>query len=253
MAIELLANEMHRYDRQILISDIGEVGQKKLKAARVCIIGAGGLGSPAAFYLAAAGVGTLHIIDHDRVVLNNLNRQILHGESDIGRFKVESAKDTLLKLNSTTNLILTAEKIVAENAATLVAGSDLIIDALDNMDTRYVLNKTALDLEIPFIHGAAMWFEGRVLTVLPHKGACLRCLYRGPLPETTVFPIIGVIPAVIGAIQATEAIKYILGIGELLVDRLLRYDGLNAKWTEFKIRKNPSCTHCGQAGERNVL
>jgi adenylyltransferase/sulfurtransferase len=244
--VPLCAQERDRYDRQLQIPQIGLEGQQRLKAAKVLICGAGGLGSPAAIYLAAAGVGGITIVDHDHVALSNLNRQILHGQADIGRPKVVSAKETLEKINP--NLVVNAlpAALNAVNAAHVIAGHDVVIDALDNMAARYILNKTAVNLGITLVHGAVNGFEGRVLTVIPGQGACLRCLHRGPVPEAGQAPVIGVTPGVVGAVQAAEAIKYLLGIGQLLVDRLIIYDGLKAKWEEFRVKKNPSCDHCGQ-------
>ena len=240
----LSPQERSRYERQIRVEEIGPAGQAKLKHAKVCICGAGGLGSPAAIYLAAAGVGTITLVDHDRVSLNNLNRQILHHETDIDRDKVDSAKATLNQLNS--NVIINARptRVTEDNVAALVSGHDVIIDAVDNLETRYTLNKAAIDLNIPFIHGAVSGFEGRIMTVIPGRSTCLRCLYRGPVAASPATPVVGVTPAVIGALQATEAIKSIIGIGELLTDRLLIYDGLRLKWSEFNVRKNPTCDHC---------
>jgi adenylyltransferase/sulfurtransferase len=237
--------EIERYGRQILIDEFGSTGQEKLKKGKVLICGAGGLGSPAALYLAAAGVGTLTLIDHDQVALSNLNRQILHGEADIGRRKIDSAAEKLGKLNPHLILRTSPATITAENAAEWAAGHDVIIDALDNLSTRYALNKAAQELDIVFIHGAVNGFEGRALTVVPDRSACLRCLHSGPEPESGMFPVIGVTPAIIGAIQATEAIKYLTGIGELLTDRLIVFDGLQMAWREFKVRKNPQCGDCG--------
>lgn len=247
----LSAEELERYDRQILIGEIGMAGQKKLKSSKIFICGAGGLGSPAAIYLAAAGVGAITLIDHDHVALSNLNRQILHGDADIGRRKVDSAREKLGKINPHLILRTGTVRITDENAAEWVAGHDVVIDALDNIATRYVLNKATQELGIAFIHGAVNGFEGRALTILPGQSACLRCLHRGAVPETGKFPVIGITPAIIGVIQATEAIKYLTGIGELLADRLVVYDGLRAKWSEFKVRKNPECDHCGRPQERN--
>lgn len=246
----LSAEELERYDRQIYIQDIGPAGQEKLKKAKIFICGAGGLGSPAAIYLAAAGIGAITLFDYDEVVRSNLNRQVLHQEADIGRRKVDSAKEKLSKLNPHVVVTTGCDAVTAENANRLVSGHDVIIDALDNPETRYILNKAALDLGVAFIHGAVNGFEGRVMTVIPGS-TCLRCLYRGPVASAPKFPVIGVTPAVIGALQATEAIKYLLGIGELLTDRLLTYDGLKLKWREFKVRKNPRCDHCGRMQERN--
>ena len=240
----LSTEERGRYERQIGIDEIGEAGQVKLKQARVCICGAGGLGSPAAMYLAAAGIGTITLVDHDRVALTNLNRQILHGDSDIGRFKVASAKATLHQFNAHVIVNAVQSHITQENVLSLTAGHDVIIDALDNLETRYILNKAALASNIPFIHGAVNGFEGRIMTILPGRSTCLRCLSRGPVEPPPTIPVIGVTPAVIGALQATEAIKIIVGLGELLADRLLIYDGLKLKFSEFKLRKNPTCDHC---------
>lgn len=250
MPLTLSAEELDRYDRQVCIAEIGTTGQEKLKKAKICICGAGGLGSPAAIYLVAAGVGTITLVDHDQVALSNLNRQVLHHEADIGRYKVDSAKEKLGNLNSHVTLDTSRLKITEENVVRLIAGHDVIIDALDNLETRYILNQAALDLNIAFIHGAVSGFEGRVMTVIPGQSTCLRCLYRGPVKQPRKIPVIGVTPAVIGAIQATEAIKYITGIGDLLTDRLLIYDGLKLKWSEFKLLKNPSCDHCGKSRGR---
>lgn len=241
----LTRDEQIRYDRQIMIKGIGESGQEKLKQARVVIAGSGGLGSPIAIYLAAAGVGTIRIIDHDTVELSNLNRQVLHWDKDIGRRKVESSAEKLQQLNRYLTIEAISETITEDNVSRLIAGSDLIVDGMDNLPTRYLLNKAAISNKIPFIHGAVYGLEGRVLTVIPGKSACLKCVYRGLLPPEK-FPVIGVTPAVIGCIQATEAIKYIVGIGKLITDRLLIYDGLNMKFTELTVRRDPNCEHCSQ-------
>ena len=240
----LTADERERYDRQIMLREIGEEGQEKLKRASVFIAGAGGLGSPAAIYLTAAGIGRIRLVDHDRVDRSNLNRQILHWDNDIGRSKVDSAIEKLNKLNPEVQIEAVNETITEANLAQLVAGCDLIVDAMDSLETRYLLNKVALDNDIPFFHGAIYGFEGRAMTIIPGKTACLRCVYRGVIPEEK-FPVIGVTPAVIGCIQATEVIKYIVGIGELLTNKLLNYDALNMEFTQFKVKKDPYCEHCG--------
>ncbi len=236
--------ERERYDRQIIIRGFGEGGQEKLKQAKVVIAGSGGLGCPASAYLAAAGVGTIRLVDHDRVELSNLNRQILHWNKDIGRNKVDSAAEKLTRVNKEVKIEALAEAIDEANVSQLVAGFDLIVDAMDNLQTRYLLNKAAIENHIPLIHGAVYGFEGRAMTIMPGKTACLRCVYRGLLPEEKC-PVIGVTPAVIGCIQATEVIKYILGTGKLLTNRLLVYDGLSMKFTELVVRKRPDCEHCG--------
>ncbi len=240
----LTPNERERYDRQIMIGEIGQKGQEKLKRSRVIIAGAGGLGSSIAIYLTAAGIGMIRMIDHDQVALSNLNRQILHWEEDIGRKKVDSARTKLRNLNSAVEIEAIAETITEGNISHFVDGCDVIVDAMDNLPGRYLLNRCAIEKNIPFSHGAVNGFEGRVMTILPGKTACLRCMYRGPVPQEK-FPVIGVAPAVIGSIQATEVIKYLIGIGKLLTNRLLIYDGLKVTFNEFIIHRNPNCDHCG--------
>jgi molybdopterin/thiamine biosynthesis adenylyltransferase len=242
MAI-LTPDERERYDRQIMTKGWGEAGQKKLKRARVFIAGAGGLGSVVSLYLTAAGVGTIRIADHDKVELSNLNRQVLHWGEDIGQPKVSSAATKLRKLNPNVKIEPDEVTITEANISQLVAGFDLIIDALDNLPTRYLLNKTAIEKNIPLFHGAVNGFEGRAMTIIPGQTACLACVYHGAMPDGK-FPVIGVTPAIIGCIQATEVIKYITGLGELLSNRLLVYDGLSMKFTEFRVRKDPKCRYC---------
>lgn len=244
----LTHEERERYNRQIMIRGLGEEGQKKLKQAKALVAGVGGLGSPVAIYLAAAGVGKLRLVDHGRVEPSNLNRQVLHWDRDIGRSKLESAVEKLKQLNPCIEIEAIEESITEANVARLVEGCDLVVDAMDNLPTRYLLNRAAIAQAVPFMHGAVYGFEGRAMTVLPGKTACLRCLYHGTMPPTEKFPVIGVAPAVIGCIQATEAIKYIAGIGELLTSRLLVYDGLSLKFTEFKVRRDPQCEDCGHPG-----
>jgi adenylyltransferase/sulfurtransferase len=244
----LTNDELERYDRQIMIQGLGEKGQEKLKQARVAIAGAGGLGSPVAIYLAVAGVGTIRIIDHDKVELSNLNRQILHWDKDVGRNKVESAREKLSPLNRNVRIETVKETITEANVSHLIAGFDVVVDAMDNLPTRFVLNKAIVESRIPFVHGAVYGLEGRVMTILPGRSACLRCIYRGLAPQEK-FPVIGVTPAVIGCIQATEAIKCITGLGQLLINRLLVYDGLRMKFTELTVKKDPECEHCGRLAE----
>ncbi len=239
----LTSDERNRYDRQISIPGFGETGQEKLKQAKVVIAGCGGLGSPAAIYLAAAGVGTIRIIDHDKVELSNLNRQVLHWDKDLGRSKVESGQEKLSRMNKNINIEPVNETITDKNVSSLIAGFNVVIDALDNLPTRFILNEAAIGQGIPFIHGAVYGLEGRVMTVIPGKSACLRCLYQGTPPQQK-FPVLGTTPAVVGAIQATEAVKLITGIGKLLTNRLLIYDGLNMKFTELKVNLKFDCEHC---------
>jgi molybdopterin-synthase adenylyltransferase len=240
----LTQNELSRYDRQIMIPEIGVEGQEKLKNAKVFIAGAGGLGSPVSIYLAAAGIGHIKIADHDKVDLSNLNRQILHWDKDVGRMKVASAEEKLLSLNSNIIIEIVKETIDENSVAAMVDGCDAIVDAMDNFPTRYVLNKAAIEKNIPFFHGAVRGLEGRAMTIIPGKSACFRCMYHGT-PPAEKFPVIGVTPAIIGSIQATEVVKYIVGMGDLLTNRLLIYDGMSMEFKEFKIRMNPECDHCG--------
>jgi adenylyltransferase/sulfurtransferase len=233
-----------------MIYGFGEEGQEKLKKARVFIAGAGGLGSPVSIYLAAAGIGTIRIADHDKIELSNLNRQVLHWEENVGGSKVDSAAAKLTKLNPNIKIETIADTITEDNVSQLVGDSDLIVDAMDNLPTRYLLNKTAIEKGIPFFHGAVYGFEGRAMTVIPGKTACLNCLYHNAKVPKAKFPVIGVTPAVIGCIQATEVVKYLTGLGELLTNRILNYDALSMKFTEFTIKKDPNCEHCGKPAGR---
>jgi adenylyltransferase/sulfurtransferase len=242
----LTPEERQRYDRQIMILGLGESGQEKLKKARVVIAGSGGLGSPIALYLTAAGIGTLRIIDNDIVELSNLNRQILHWDKDIGKEKAKSAHDKLTQLNKNVTIETINATIDETNVYDLTAGFDVIVDAMDNMPTRYLLNKAAIEHKMPFVHGAVSGLEGRAMTVIPGESACIRCIYHGTPPKIK-FPVLGTTPGIIGAIQATEVIKYLTGIGTLLTNRLLIYDGLNMKFTELSVVRNINCEHCGDS------
>jgi len=242
----LSREELERYDRQIMLYGFGEEGQEKLKKSRVFIAGAGGLGSPISIYLAVAGVGNIRIVDHDTVELSNLNRQILHWKENIQENKTDSAVDKLRKLNPHINVEGIAEIITKENVTQLAANADIIVDAMDNLQTRYLLNKAAIDKNIPFVHGAVNGFEGRAMTVIPGKSACLNCVYHGVTVPKEKFPVIGVTPAVIGCIEVTEVIKYLTGMGNLLTDRLINYDALNMTFTEFQVKRDPDCEHCGK-------
>ncbi len=240
----LTTEERKRYDRQIKMRGFGEDGQEKLKRAKIIIAGGGGLGSASSIYLAAAGVGTIRIVDHDIVELSNLNRQILHWDKDIGRPKTDSAREKLIQANKNVDVETINVTIDETNVSRLVASFDVIVDAMDNMPTRYLLNKTAIEHGIPFVHGAIFGLEGRAMTVIPGESACIRCLYHGTPPKEK-FPVLGTTPAIIGAIEATEVIKYLTGIGTLRTNRLLIYDGLNMKFTELNVARNKNCEHCG--------
>jgi len=239
--------DLERYSRQIMLDNLGEKGQEKLKRAKIFIAGCGGLGSPVALYLAAAGMGEIRIVDSDRVETSNLNRQVLHWDGDVGKSKADSAAEKLKKLNGEIRIETIDEVIDESNIDNLVTGFDGIVDAMDNMPTRYLLNRAAIDNNIPLFHGAVQGFEGRALTVIPGQTACLWCLYHGSAPPQEKFPVIGVTPAVIGSIQANEAIKHTVGIGELLANRLLIYDGLDLQFTEIEISRDPYCIQCGKS------
>lgn len=239
--------DLERYNRQIMLDDLGERGQERLKGARIFIAGCGGLGSPVALYLAAAGIGEIRVVDSDKVELSNLNRQILHWDGDVGKSKADSAAEKLKKLNGDIRIETINALIDESNINNLVAGFDGIVDAMDNMPTRYLLNGAAIDNNIPLFHGAVQGFEGRALTVIPGRTACLWCLYHGSVPPQEKFPVIGVTPAVIGSIQANEAIKHIAGIGKSLSNRLLIYDGLDLQFTEIEVLRDPYCSQCGKS------
>ncbi len=241
----LTKDELKRYERQISI--FGEDGQEKLKKAKVFIAGAGGLGSSISTYLTVAGVGKLRMVDNDIVALENLNRQILHWDNDIGKKKLESAAAKLKRMNSNVEVEVISETINKGNIDELVGDFDMIVDAMDNFAARYVLNKAALVKKIPLFHGAVHGFYGQATTIIPGKTACLRCIFPKALPPT-IPPVVGVTPGVIGCIQATEVIKYILGIGGLLENRLLMWDGLKAEMDEVPLEKNPRCEDCGKEG-----
>jgi len=234
---------MARYDRQVMIDGFGVEGQERLKRASVAIAGAGGLGCVVAAYMAAAGLGKIRLIDHDRVEASNLNRQILHWEKDLGRLKVESAREKLESMNSEIEVEAVGDTITDDNAFGLVDGCDLIVDAMDNFPARFILNRVAVRRNLPLFHGAVSGFEGRATTIIPGRTPCLACLYHR-IPEPGVFPVAGVAPAVIGSIQATEVMKYIVGIGELLTGRLLVYDGLSLKFMETEVKRSHGCPEC---------
>ncbi len=234
--------ERKRYGRQILM--IGEEGQEKLKSACILVAGAGGLGTVIALYLAAAGVGHLRIVDCDTVDMSNLNRQILHWSGDVGRRKTDSAKEKLAALNPLIRIEELSCRIDEENVGELTRGCGVIVDAMDNFPTRYLLNKTAVGLRIPFVHGAVRGLFGQVTTVIPGETPCLSCLFpAAPPPE--LFPIIGATCGVIGSIEASEAIKLLTGQGKPLAGRLLLWDGAAGGTDSLAIERNPCCPVCG--------
>lgn len=242
MSSGLTPGERERYGRQIL--SFGEEGQERLKRAHIVVAGVGGLGSPAAIYLAVAGVGRLTLIDHDTVESTNLNRQILHGDADQGRPKVESGVDTLRALNPLIQIEARRMTITDENVARLIGTADGIVDAMDNYSVRFMLNRVAHERGIALFHGAVQGFHGQVTTCVPGRGPCLACLFPR-VPPKEVFPVVGVTPGVIGCIQATEVIKYLTGEGELLTDRLLLWDGLAGRMEEIRVAPRSGCPVCG--------
>jgi sulfur-carrier protein adenylyltransferase/sulfurtransferase len=247
-----------RYSRHLLVPEVGEQGQLKLLDARVLLLGAGGLGSPAAYYLAAAGVGTLGIIDADVVDESNLQRQILHNTSRIGQYKAESARETIEALNPDVKVITHIERLDETNVARIIADYDIILDGTDNFPTRYLLNDAALLANKPVVHGSVFRFEGQLTVFKPYEGPCYRCLYPEP-PPVALAPscaeagVLGVLPGVIGLLQATETIKLLLGIGEPLVGRMMTYDALAGEFSELRLYRDPECPACGEHGHPEDL
>lgn len=244
----LSERERERYKRQMML--FGDEGQEKLKKAHIFIAGAGGLGSPVSLYLAVAGVGTISIVDMDVVDQTNLNRQILHFDRDIGRKKTISAKEKLEAINPDIMVNAVDVKIDGMNAADLVGQADGIVDAMDNYPTRYVLNDVAIAKGIPLFHGAIRGFDGQATTIIPGKTPCLKCIFP-KAPPKEVFPVVGVTPGFIGVLQANEVLKYLLGRGQLLTNRLFMWDGLQGHAEEICVERNPSCKACGCRQRQN--
>jgi len=247
-----------RYARHLMLPEVGEVGQAKLLSAKVLLLGAGGLGAPAGLYLAAAGVGTLGIVDDDVVDESNLQRQVIHNTTRVGLPKVESAKKTIQELNPDVQVITHQTRLTSENVLDIIAKYDLIVDGTDNFQTRYLLNDASLILRKPVINASIFQFEGQVTMFKPFEGPCYRCLYPEPpppgmAPSCNEAGVLGVLPGVIGVLQATEAVKHILGIGKSLVGRLLQYDALNTKFREFKLPRDPKCVTCSDPGKKIEL
>ncbi|ADE36233.1 HesA/MoeB/ThiF family protein [Methanohalophilus mahii] len=247
---EFTEEQIKRYSRHIILQEVGGEGQQKLLSSKVLCIGAGGLGSPIIQYLAAAGVGTIGIVDDDVVELSNLQRQVIHGGNS-GIPKVESAKYFVKKLNPDVDVITHNERINPDNISDIINDYDIVVDGSDNFATRYLVNDACVLGKKPLSHGSIFRFEGYVTTILPDEGPCYRCLFEhappaGMVPSCQEAGVIGVLPGIIGVIQATEVVKYLLGLGDLLVGRMIYYDALNMSFDEIKIRKNPSCPVCGQ-------
>src|SRR5437016_8094925 len=251
--VEFTQEERVRYSRHLMMPEVGTEGQKKLKAGRVLCIGAGGLGSPAALYLAAAGVGTIGIVDLDDVDLSNLHRQLLHGTKDIGRTKLESARDRLRDVNPNVAIELHECRFTSVNAREIVKNYEVVVDGSDNFPTRYLSNDVCVFAQKPNVYGSIFRFDGQATVFAPHLGGpCYRCLFPEPPPPESVpncaqAGVLGVLPGIIGMLQANEAIKLILGVGEPLVGRLLYFDALKMKFREFNLRRDPQCPVCGDS------
>jgi adenylyltransferase/sulfurtransferase len=245
-------DEIARYSRHLIMPEVALDGQKTLKQAKVLTVGTGGLGSPLALYLAAAGIGTLGIVDFDVVDESNLQRQILHGTSDVGRPKVESARDKLKDINPNVEVVVHEEALSSENALEIFEDYDVIVDGTDNFPTRYLVNDACVLLGKPNVYGSIFRFEGQASVFYAEEGPCYRCLYPEPpppglVPSCAEGGVLGILPGAIGTIQATETVKLILGIGEPLIGRLLLYDALGMSFREMKLRKDPSCPVCGES------
>ncbi|MEV1202890.1 adenylyltransferase/sulfurtransferase MoeZ [Microbispora rosea] len=250
-AAELTVDEVRRYSRHLIIPDVGMAGQKRLKNAKVLCVGAGGLGSPALLYLAAAGVGTLGIVDFDVVDESNLQRQVIHGQSDVGRLKAESAAASVREINPLVNVIIHNVALTTDNVMDIFSGYDLIVDGTDNFATRYMVNDAAVLLGKPYVWGSIYRFDGQASVFWAEHGPCYRCLYPEPpppgmVPSCAEGGVLGVLCASIGSVQVNEAIKVITGIGEPLVGRLMIYDALEMKYRDVKVRKDPECPLCGK-------
>ena len=245
----LSESQKQRYSRHLLIPEVGTDGQARLLASRVLLVGAGGLGSPAALYLAAAGVGTIGIVDFDVVDLSNLQRQVIHTSDRVGEKKVESARRTLTALNPGVNVVTHEEMLVADNVDRLIAGYEVVLDGTDTFETRYLLNDAAVAAGIPVVHASVFRFEGQLTTFIPYEGPCYRCLYPTPpppelAPGCSVAGVLGVVPGIMGLLQANEVLKLLLGIGDTLAGRLLLFDALATEFTELRLRRDPECPVC---------
>jgi adenylyltransferase/sulfurtransferase len=254
-ATELTIDEVRRYSRHLIIPDVGMTGQKRLKNAKVLVIGAGGLGSPALLYLAAAGVGTLGVVDFDEVDESNLQRQVIHGQSDIGKSKAVSAKESIAEINPLVNVVVHEERLDNDNVMRIFEPYDLILDGTDNFATRYLVNDAAYFLKKPYIWGSIYRFDGQASVFWPHapggEAPCYRCLYPEPpppgmVPSCAEGGVLGVLCASIGSIQVNEAIKLLTGIGDPLVGKLMIYDALEMEYRKLKVRKDPNCALCGE-------
>lgn len=252
MSIELSNEEISRYSRHLILPEVGMSGQKKLKAASVLCIGTGGLGSPISMYLAAAGIGKIGVVDFDVVDYSNLQRQIIHGTGDVGRAKVQSGKETLNSINPEVKVVVHETMLTSENALEIIGPYDIVVDGTDNFPTRYLTNDACVLLKKPNVYGSIFRFEGQASVFAPELGGpCYRCLYPEPpppgmVPSCAEGGVLGVLPGIIGCIQATEIIKLVLGKGEPLINRLVLYSALDMKFRELKLRPDPKCPICGE-------
>lgn len=248
--MKLTEDQINRYSRHILLKEVGGKGQKKLLDGRVLVIGAGGLGSPIALYLAAAGVGTIGIADADEVDISNLQRQVIHFTPDVGKPKVISASEKMRAINPDVNVIPHQTWVTADNIAGLIADYDFVIDGTDNFAAKFLINDACVLAGKPYSHGGILQFDGQTMTVLPGESACYRCIFPEPPPKDVIptcsrAGVIGVLPGVLGTLQATEAIKFLLGTGELLTSRLLTYNALRMRFREVPLKKSAKCPICG--------
>ncbi len=254
----LSQEQLKRYSRHLLVPEVGEQGQLKLLDSRVLLIGAGGLGAPSALYLAAAGVGTIGIIDLDVVEESNLQRQVIHTTGRVGEYKAESARQAIEALNPDVKVVTYLDRLDETNVAKIIADYDVIIDGTDNFPTRYLLNDAALIANKPVIHGSVFRFEGQLTVFKPYEGPCYRCLYPEPppaelAPSCAEAGVLGVLPGVIGLLQSVEALKLILGIGEPLIGRMMMYDALSGEFSELNLYRDPNCPACGEHGHPEDL
>src|SRR5438309_3798180 len=250
--LQLSPQEVARYSRHLIMPEVATEGQKRLKASSVLLIGAGGLGSPLGLYLAAAGIGRIGLVDYDIVDLSNLQRQVLHGTPDVGRPKLHSARDRLQAINREARLVLYEARLTSANALSIFEPYDVVIDGTDNFPTRYLVNDACVLLKKPNVYGSIFRFDGQASVFYPPQGPCYRCLYPEPpppgeVPSCAEGGVLGILPGLIGCIQATEAVKLILGKGSALIGRLLLYDALQMSFQEFKVRRNPKCPMCGDS------
>ncbi len=256
--MELNEQQIERYSRQIILEEVGGSGQEKLLSSKVLIVGAGGLGAPAGLYLAAAGIGTIGIIDSDRVDLTNLQRQIIHHTGDVGVEKVASAENKMRAINPDITVRTYQTKLNAENISEIIRQYDFVVDGTDNFPAKFLINDACYFEKVPFSHAGILRFDGQLVTVLPGETTCYRCIFRSPppagvVPSCSEAGVLGALAGVIGCLQATEAIKYVLGIGDLLTNTLLIYNALTMEFRKVRLNRNPNCPLCGENPEITKL